>query len=483
MRAIKSIGIAIFTTLIIAYSATIGRVEASKQPNRFVNLVYPVRGRNLWVENDLKRVDDLMTSLKNYDYPATFLFQYDALNDRDLTLKFKKKCGKCEYGLFLEVSEELATGARVPYKLGDGTWYRADKVFLSGYSLLQRERLIDKAFQKFQEKFGVYPKTIGVWYIDPYSLDYVVNKYHVTSYVSVADQFDTDGHRDWGKPWGVPFYPTKTNILANAGTVENKLDVVELQWAPKMPTEGFGKGVQFSQASDQANDYINNGHDTGYFKRVINTYLNNSNPFGQIIVGLEVGQELAMFSVEHDRQLAVVKELGVKVTTVNDFSNWYRQEYPDISPVTKISDADTTWTNERCYREGRNAVGVFDLRVYRDNLDSLDMVRQDSNKFLDREIPAQVDGIRKYHPELIDEVGIFCEEKNSREAEIKGEIFWNRLIEGVRDRLAIFKTSVIAGRKVIGIQTGPTTILGWWNGLGVGSYSLPFQTLVRFKSL
>lgn len=473
---------AIFTTLIIAHLFFGDQVEATDQPNRFVNLVYPVRGRNLWVDANVGQVDSLLAKLKGYGFPATFLFQYDALKDRLLIPRFSG-CKDCEFGIFLEVSEDLATDARVPYKLGDGPWYRADKIFLSGYTLLQRERLIDAAFQKFQEKFGGYPKTIGVWYIDPYSLGYIKDKYGVTGYVSVADQFDTDGHRDWGKPWGVPFYPTKTNILANAGAVENKLDVVELQWASRMPTEGFGNGVRFSQASNQANDYINNGYDADYFKKVLDVYLNNSNRFGQIIVGLEVGQELTVFSEEHDRQLAILSGLRAKMVTVSDFVDWYRREYPEISPVTKIADDKTTWINGQCYREGWRAEGVFDLRTYGDDLVSFDMTSPDRSKFLDREVPAEIDGIRDYRPVAIEQIQVACGEKNAKMAQLSREIFWNRFVEKIHDGLAVLKTSVLEGKRIIGLQTAPTVIFGWWAGRGVGTYTFPFQTLVRFKTL
>lgn len=486
-------------------------VSAENQDNRYVNLVYPVRGRNLWVDDNLSQVDILKEKLAKDKFPATFLLQYDALKDRLLIPRIKENCYRCEFGIFLEVSEELATDSRVPYLMGEGQWYRSDKVFLSGYSLLERERMIDMAFEKFREKFGGRPKTIGVWYIDPYSLNYIVHKYGVTGYVSVADQFDTDGHRDWGKPWGVPFYPSKTNIIANANTSDNKLDVVELQWAPKDPTEGFGNGVRYSQASPQANDYINNGFGTQYFEKILDRYLNSSNEFGQIIVGLEMGQELAVFSGEHDKQLAILQSMAdnqkVKLTTVSEFSDWYKKRYPSLSPITTIADETTKWINTPCYRAGVRIrkIGdqdeVFDLRPFSSSQVAEDFTRADKSKFLYREVPAVIDGVinnrqgvlakgeEKFRGENLmigDRVWDFivnCGEKTGIYPGLNWSVDLAKWGEQARGLTSVVVTSIIDGKRVVGVRINPTTVFGWWNGRGVGVYEFPFQSLVRFKSI
>ena len=167
-----------------------------KQRN-FLTLIYPVRGRDLWPSHDLKQVDVP-------SFPSTFLLQYDALTDKDLVKKLRL-CKDCEFGIFYEVSEKLATDTLTPYILGSGHWSRPDKIFLSGYSLLQRMRMIDFVAKTFNDIFGYYPKTVGAWYLDSFSLNYLVNKYGVSGYISVADQYDTDAQRYWGKPWELRF--------------------------------------------------------------------------------------------------------------------------------------------------------------------------------------------------------------------------------------------------------------------------------------
>jgi hypothetical protein len=296
----------------------------------------------LWT-GPLEKIDATLVNLRQKGLPSTWLFQYDALVDNELISKIKNDCRRCEFGLFLEVSENLATNADVSYTIGQGHWYRPDKIFLSGYSLHNRQKLIKEQFEQYKKIFGRYPVSVGAWYVDPFSLKYIVDQYGVTSYVSVADQFDTDGQRYWGKPWGVPFYPQKYSTLVPANSLENKLDIVQIQWAQRHPTDSYGKGPHFSQFSLQANDYINNGKNTDYFKSLIDQYVfNNQNPFGQITVGLEAGQELFSFESEHVKQIDYIKNISdegkVKVLTMSQFSAWYKQFFPKLSPSMVISD-------------------------------------------------------------------------------------------------------------------------------------------------
>jgi hypothetical protein len=82
-----------------------------------------------------------------------------------------------ELGLFLEVSPKLATDARVIYP-NQRPWSDPSVIFLSGYKQSERKRLIDKLFGAFKEKHGYYPKAVGAWWIDSYSLNYLKEEYN-----------------------------------------------------------------------------------------------------------------------------------------------------------------------------------------------------------------------------------------------------------------------------------------------------------------
>ena len=53
----------------------------------------------------------------------------------------------------------------------------------------------------------------------------------------------------------------------------------------------------------------------------------------------------------------------------------------------------------------------------------------------------------------------------------------------IAEKLSFLRYSVIDGHKVIGIQTSPTTLFGFWQTKGLGEYEFQFQTLAQFKSL
>lgn len=427
------------------------KTEIEKQKN-FLTLVYPVRGRDLWINHELEQINLL-------SFPATFLLQYDALTDQDLVKKLRK-CQICEFGIFYEVSEKLATDSLTPYILGSGHWSRPDKVFLNGYSLLQRQRMIDLTTKTFKEIFGYFPKTVGAWYIDSFSLNYLVDKYKVSGYVSVADQYDTDAQKDWGKPWGTPFYPQKYNSLAEASSLKNKLDLVEIQWAQRHPTDGFCPGVPCSQNSLQANDYLNNKKGTNYFEKILTYYLNPDNPFNQVTIGLEVGQELFTFGNEHLKQLEILKTKGLEPVTVSQFTDWYKKNYPNLSPKMTVTDGITFWENTPQFRRGEQNNKTVDFRNYEEANVFNDAFTADKEKFLNREVVDKKENIN---------VNFL----------IKKEIFW----EKIKEILSFFRFSVIDGQKIAGLQTGPTTLIGFWEGKGFSNYEFPFQTLTQFQSL
>ena len=53
--------------------------------NRYLTLINPVRGRNLWLDNSLKPLEDQYGVVTNYNFSATWLLQYDALVDKEVT--------------------------------------------------------------------------------------------------------------------------------------------------------------------------------------------------------------------------------------------------------------------------------------------------------------------------------------------------------------------------------------------------------------
>ncbi|MDP3758108.1 MAG: hypothetical protein Q8Q86_00155, partial [Candidatus Daviesbacteria bacterium] len=286
----------------------------------------------------------------------------------------------------LEVTPAWANQARIGYRKSD-SWHAAGSAFLTGYEREERLKLIDTAFAKFKDNFGSYPVSVGAWWIDSFSLDYMEEKYGIISALIVADQYSTDNYQIWGQYFGTPYYPSKNNALHPAQTLGNKLDVVIMQWALRDPVNSYGNGVMESTFSVQANDYMDyHNLDTKYFLALIDTYTKQKfNKFSHIVVGLENSYEWNKYSGEYRKQIEVLalKNSGeIAVVSMKDFASWYKQTFPKLSPEQLIITDDplggfkkTVWYMNPYYRVGwfynRDGSVFRDVRQYIDGEEEL----------------------------------------------------------------------------------------------------------------
>src|SRR3989338_7096044 len=247
--------------------------------SQFVTIVNPIR-ISAYSTNPGASLEAQYGEVQKRNLAATWLFTYDAILDSGVVNVAKVMDKTQELGLFLQVTPKFATESGVIYNKTD-SWHRANSVFLSGYTQQDRIRLVDAIFEKFKKTFGFYPASVGAWWIDSYSLDYMKRKYNIVANLTVADQFATDGYQVWGQYWSIPFYPAKLHAGIPASTLDSKIDVVTIQWAARDPLNGYGRGPA-SLFSTQ--DYF----EIDYFQKLIDLYAkSNNNKFGQITMGLK----------------------------------------------------------------------------------------------------------------------------------------------------------------------------------------------------
>lgn len=349
--------------------------EISAQELKQAVLVNPIRGADFWnynyslTETPKKQYE----SIKNHNFPATWLIRYDALISPEVQEFLKTLDPSQDIGIFLEVTPSLTKASGVNYN-DTGNWHFAKSVLLTGYSPEDRQKMIDVAFSKFKEVTGKDAKSVGAWWIDAGSLSYMKDKYQIDANLDVADQYSTDGYQVWGQYWSTPFYPSKVNALMPAQSAEQKLGVVTMQWATRDPFNGLGNGVFESTYSVQANDYILHNLGTDYFSKLLDIY-------PQTTVGLENDFSWAEFGKEYVNQLDEIKrkqsggELQVK--NMLEFATYYQKLYPDISPNVVISADDplggpgkVVWINTPKYRASwffnQNGSVIRDLRKFTD---------------------------------------------------------------------------------------------------------------------
>lgn len=384
----KIISIWIFILVTVVFLVSPKMLSAAEETincsNRYVTLVNPVRGRDLWIERSVKPLKNQYEAAKKYNFPITWLLQYDVLEDKEVLEEIRGFDLSNELGVFLEVSPRFAEKARVIYP-HSVPWFSPKAVFLSAYSQSERRKLIDKLFKEFKLRFGYYPKSVGAWWIDSYSLQFMKDKYDIKSALIVSDQKTTDSYGVWGQWWGVPYYPAKANILVPASHLNNKLDVVIIQWAQRHPLLAFGEGYK-SSYSLQANDYTLLNQGISFFKELVNIYLDCENALGQITIGMETGMEGERFMQQNREQLEYLSQLkGLKPVTLSVFAGNFAKVYPDFPKSNKIKSEDSVWdltTNKRSNAK------FSEIITYDPEVAFSDYFLADRTNFLSRYLPV-----------------------------------------------------------------------------------------------
>lgn len=354
-------------------------------PNRYLTLVNPVRSRQLWVDKSLQPIKNQYKLVSADKLAATWLIQDDVFSDKELLAELKSFQKTQEFGLLLEISDALANNARVIYP-PFVTWYDPRAVFLSGYAESERRLLIDRMFKDFLQAFGYYPESVGAWWIDSYSLQYMKDKYKIKAAMIVADQRNTDNYGVWGQWWSVPYYPSKANILTPASSLKNKQPVVILQWAQRDPVLAYESDFH-SSYSLQANDYTLLDKDISYFKSLVNVYLDCQNPVGQITIGLETGMESIKSLPEYERQLKFLKTISsLTSVTMTQFAERYSQIYSEFPKLFTLNYQGYIW---ELTINSRDNDKLNEHITYHQTLAFQDYFIPDQNGFLDRKLPIQ----------------------------------------------------------------------------------------------
>ncbi|MBM3208971.1 hypothetical protein FJZ40_01620 [Candidatus Shapirobacteria bacterium] len=394
---LRLVKIVLIATLLYNYVAIVPSVFAAS--NSFATIVNPVRGGEFWGLSDQQPQDAVISQYKLINgngLVATWLLRFDALENSQIMQFFQEIDKSQESGIFLEITPSLARTAGVPYKEKGVFWHDADRVFLSGYKIEDRKKLIDAVFDAFLGKFGFYPKSVGAWHVDAHSASYMSEKYGISGVLICADQFSTDNYQIWGGWWGAPYYPSALNILMPAQTPKNKIDTVIFWWAARDPDLAYAGSSGFSV---QANDYTAHDLGTDYFRKLLDIYLQNKeNKFNQITIGIENDYSLKIYGKEYQAQIEEVKKREgngeIKVLTMKEFSRWYRQEFKEISPSHVIG----RWMMTPQYRVSLIEKGgkkyIRDLRIYNEKWPESNFLTANPWESLSLNNPYKIDSLR-----------------------------------------------------------------------------------------
>jgi hypothetical protein len=200
---------------------------------RIVNIVNFIRQcepRIDWITEDVlyETVVSQIESMERHGLRGTFLLQYDALMDtRYQTLLKALPRDRFEIGAWWEIPQPLVENSGYTWR-GRYPWdWHADVGFATGYDPVERVRLVDTYMADFKKVFGAYPKSIGSWFIDAVTLNYMVERYGIVASCNCKDQIGTDGYTLWGGYWNQGYYPSIKNA-----SLEGELTV---RWPTESP--------------------------------------------------------------------------------------------------------------------------------------------------------------------------------------------------------------------------------------------------------
>ncbi|MBP6913648.1 MAG: hypothetical protein KBC00_03495 [Candidatus Levybacteria bacterium] len=353
--------------------------------NSYITIVNPQRISS-YTKNYIESFQAERHEIESRNLPATWLVTYNVLTKNDFVKELKTLNRDQELGIFLEVTPELSKKANVTYNT-TSSWHYATSLFLSGYSQNDRKKLIDTVFHTFKENFGYYPVSVGAWWVDSYSLEYMKKKYGIISVLGVSDQYDLDHYTVWGTWWSVPYYPSRIHAAIPAQKINEKLDIVSLRWAARDPIYGYHSPSSNAASMYSVQDYSTLNISSSYFEKLLSTFALSKyeNSFGHITVGLEGDLDPLIYKTNFATQLDLVKEFmqtnNTKPLTMGEFSKWYRTTYPSISPNHLVYAQDllektgkkSIWMQTPYYRIGllydpeTKKLQIIDLREYYSN--------------------------------------------------------------------------------------------------------------------
>ena len=183
---------------------------------------------------------------RKYGFANTILLQYDALVDAEMMAEARKSdMAKTEFGLWFEMSRPLNEMAGVPWKPcaqhkdWDWDWY-INPGFLMAYTRAGRKAIIDTAFARFKAEFGGYPKSVGSWLLDAWSMDYMEKKYGVEGFCICREQDNTDAYGLRGGYSNGAYYPSKKNMLSAAVDMKNAVQAPVFKMLTPDPIYNYG---------------------------------------------------------------------------------------------------------------------------------------------------------------------------------------------------------------------------------------------------
>lgn len=342
--------------------------ESSESP-RIINIINFIRQTDYRVENADSLLFDCVKNqlaLSNqYKFPTTFLFQYDALINPKYQELMKSNLSKdSELGAWWEITQPHVEAAGIKWR-GQHAWVStANIAFTPGYTKQEREKLVDTYMSKFKEIYGYYPKSVGSWFIDSHTLQYMYEKYDIVASCNCKDQVGTDGYTLWGGYWNQAYYPSKLNAYMPAQTESEQIPVPIFRMLGSDPMYQYdaGIGTPYQNVISLEPVYPKSGKGKAWVEYFLKSIVNepslafnyaqagqeNSFTWNEVKEGLEMQYPL----------FDSLRQAGkIRMETLGNSGKWFKENF-SLTPATAITTMDdirhqenkSVWYNSRFYR-------------------------------------------------------------------------------------------------------------------------------------
>jgi hypothetical protein len=340
----------------------VGSVGAGEP--RIVNIYNFVRNSDYRINNSeevlFEATRNQIELLRRFHLPATFALQYDALmNPRYPALLKRELDARDEIAAWWEIPKPLAQKAGLVWR-GGHEWDPAANVgFAPGYTPDERRKLVDVYMADFKSVFGYYPRTVGSWFIDEVTLDYMAERYRIVASCNCKDQIGTDFYTLWGGYWNQAYYPSRVNSYMPAQTRGGQIGIPVFRMLGSDPIYQHGTTPGLISLEPI---YAPGGG----MSKWVDWYLNNlvQNPslaFGYAQAGQENSFGWPAMQKGLAYQISLFAELAkagkIRVETLEQSGRWFKKRFPVTPPTSLVALDDwrdqgrkTVWYDSRFYR-------------------------------------------------------------------------------------------------------------------------------------
>ena len=355
---------------IVFLGTQLSEAQSTQDQPRIVNIVNFIRllePRDSTVTEDVlyQTVVRQVAMMRANRLGGTFLLQYDALMDaRYQQLLRSLPRDSFDIGAWWEIPQPMVEKAGLHWR-GRYPWdWRANIGFSTGYTPEERKKLADVYMADFKKIFGYYPKSVGCWFIDEVTLDYLYRKYDIVASCNCKDQSGTDGYTLWGGYWNQAYYPSKVNAYMPAQDEADEIHVPIFRMLGSDPIRQYdnGVGAQRQRVVTLEPVYPEAGGDSAwvnwFFKELVG---GESLAFGYTQAGQENSFTWDAMAKGLGIQLPLIARLRaqkkIRVETLAESGRWFREHYR-VTPATAVTvnedlgggDRRTVWYDSRFYR-------------------------------------------------------------------------------------------------------------------------------------